>query len=82
MKFDNDINDSSATIEESDMTGQDEKRIFWQTSIKIRRPHLNAQINITITTHKSWPKNDRLGKQIYNFWELEHYLEFNKVFAW
>ncbi|MGE9502425.1 hypothetical protein ACQP3D_29025, partial [Escherichia coli] len=61
--------------EESDKTGQDEKHIFWQTSIKDKRPHLRVQINdkiingivatgadVTIITHKSWPKEWPLRK--------------------
>ncbi|MGE9715438.1 hypothetical protein ACQP3F_27920, partial [Escherichia coli] len=31
--------------EESNVTGQDEKHIFWQTSINDKRPHLKVRIN-------------------------------------
>ncbi|ERE66004.1 protease-like protein [Cricetulus griseus] len=56
--------------EESHVTGENEKPIFWQASINDERPQLKVKINnkvisglvdtgadVTIITQKSWPKN-------------------------
>ncbi|EGV93613.1 hypothetical protein I79_015594 [Cricetulus griseus] len=49
-KSDTTLYGSLASNEESNMTGGDDKRIFWQTSLNDKRPQLKVRINNKIIT--------------------------------
>ena len=78
--------------EESNVNGQNEKRVFWQASINDKRPQLKVRINnkvisglvntgadVTIILKRLGLRNGLLERQMYNCQELGPYLEFEKV---
>ena len=69
VKNDIALDGSLNSDEESNVNGQNEKRIFWKVSINDKRPQLKVKINnkvisdlvdtgadVTIITQKSWPQ--------------------------
>ena len=69
VKNDIALDGSLNSDEESNVNGQNEKRVFWQASINDKRPQLKVKINnkvisglvdtgadVTIITQKSWPQ--------------------------
>ena len=69
MENDRALEGSLNSDEESHMTGENEKHIFWQASINDKRPQLEVRIcdrhikglvdtgaDVSIITQKSWPR--------------------------